>query len=681
MLSDEEIIKKAHQSIQDNLLVTAWWRANEIRDNYGLYEGSQWLQEDYSRQIANNMPTRTINRIQTIIDAIAGFEIQNRSEVKLVPRLLSEEEQGYTDLANDGIKWIEDTSNYGMMKSLAFTDMMISGLGFVDVNISYDHNPNGQAKCERIFPYFMLWDVTARNKNLEDANWICRAKIVDRNQLAEYLKGASPDDRDAVDTEFGSSVDARFLDFFDTVMVVKSLGVIYNYQWRDKKLYYRMENPLAGLEGDPNDPKMMDSVEIAKILKEKYNCNPYYDKIIAIPYADYSDLKKLFELLGYENIKATKQKQFKYYRADIVGFKVINKEENFSQKGFSVQAMTGKYDEIRQCYYGLVRSMKEPQRLLNQAVSDYEGYLRTIPKGGVEMEADAVPSMEGFRDTYLKAAQITVYSPGALSSGKVRPKVAQPMPDGLMGMIEYSGRVMMDVVGITPDFMGIADSKLMTAELNSQLVRQGLAVLAPYFDAVRHFTIHSGSIFIDILRMLMDNAEGRLIKHVTGEGNAKYVPLLKDNMAFDYDVVVEDVPMTPDQKQQTFEKLLSLASVLANKANPVDIMPIVMEYAPLKGDQLGAVRQMMQPPPPQAPDPIQQELLQSEIMSKQASARKQEAEAVKINLETLLKQKELERSDDVTDAELIKTLSGAELDKARSAKELEQIRNPAKYNG
>src|SRR6185437_3555507 len=141
-----------HQNIQDNLLVTAWWRANEIRDNYGLYEGSQWLQEDYSRQLANNMPTRTINRIQTILDAIAGFEIQNRSEVKYVPRILSDQEQGFSDLANDGAKWIEDTSKYQMAKSLAFTDMLISGLGFIDVDINYDHNPNGEAVAQRIFP-------------------------------------------------------------------------------------------------------------------------------------------------------------------------------------------------------------------------------------------------------------------------------------------------------------------------------------------------------------------------------------------------------------------------------------------------------------------------------------------------------------------------------------------------
>ena len=211
--SDEDILREAHNRIQEQLLVTAWWRANEIRDNYGLYEGSQWLQDEYSRQMANNMPQRTINKTQPIVDALTGFQIQNRSGVKLVPRTLSEKESGYADLGNDGIKWIQDVSNYDMVKSLATSDMFICGTGFIEYKVGYGDSKiynsaqtdSGNPACERVFPYFMLWDVTTRDKNLEGANWICRAKIIDKEALAEYLKGLMPDEKEAVDAEFGCS--------------------------------------------------------------------------------------------------------------------------------------------------------------------------------------------------------------------------------------------------------------------------------------------------------------------------------------------------------------------------------------------------------------------------------------------------------------------------------------------
>lgn len=691
MKSDSEILKEAHQRIIDNLLVTQWWRANEIRDNYGLYEGSQWLQAEYSRQIANNMPVRTINKVQPIVDAITGFQIQNRSQATLVPRITNSKESNYTDLGNDGIKWIQDVSNYNMVKSLAFSDMLISGIGFIEYKIGYGDaktynsgdTDSGMPWCERVFPYFMLWDVTTRDKNLEGANWICRAKIVDKEQLREYLKGMNPEDKEAVDAEFGASVDSRFLDFFNTVMVVKSLGVIYHYQWREKRPFYKIKNPLLGFEGDLEDVLTQQVLELANTLKDLYTVDPAQDQFIVIPSSDLKDVSELFRMIGIDKLEKFQFRKWVYYRADLVGNYVINKSENFSQSGFSIQAMTGKYDEIRQTYYGIVRSLKEPQRLLNKAVSDYEGFLLTIPKGGVTIESDAVPSLEGFRDTYTKAAQVTVVSPGALANNKIQTKVAPPMPDGLLGMIDYASNAMMEVIGITPDFMGQSDSKLMTAQLNSQLVRQGLMVLAPYFDSVTLFTKQNGLLFLDMLRILLENEEGRLIGHITPEGNKVNVPLFEENLCPQYDIVVEETPMTPDERQRTFEKLMELAQLLANKPNPVDISAIAMEYAPLKEHEINAIKTMMEPAPPPPPDPLQVALLESEVKLKQSLAQKQQAEAMKYNMEALLKEKELDHKDSELDVDIIKQLRSAEYDKARTMKEIQNLhldRNKAEYN-
>jgi hypothetical protein len=675
MLDDIEILKQAHNRIQENLLVTAWWRSNEIRDNYGLYEGSQWLQEDFSRQEANNQPIRTINRCAVLTDAIVGFEIQNRSEVKYVPRTTSEQEQGFADIMNDGVKWIEDNSEYSMQKSLAVSDMLICGLGFVETSIDYYENQNGQAKCERIFPYFMLWDVTVRDKNLKSANWVCRAKIIDRDLLHQYLKGMTADERDEASADFGSAVDARFLEFFDTIMIVKSLGVIYHYQWRELEYYYRVENPMKGFEGDPEDPYVQNVLLAARILQDKYKFNAFTDGQFVVPYGEISEVRELYKTLDMKT-KAIKSKKWRYYRADIVGNRVISKSENFSQSGFSIQCMTGKYDEIRQCYYGTMRAMKEPQRLLNQSVSDYEGFLRNIPKGGFIIETDAVPNLEGFRDTMLKANMLTVVSPGAIASQKIMPKPTPPIPSGLLEMIQYADQAMMQCIGVTSDFMGIADSKLMTAQLNAQLVRQGLMVLAPYFDAIKLFTQTNGRVFYDCFKILMENCESKLIGHITNESNIKNVEFLRDNLDIDYDVVIEDTPMTPDQRQQTFEKMLELQNVFNSSPNPVNVLPIAMEYAPFNGDQLEKIKTMMQPPPPPQPDPVQQRLLEAESSYKEASAKKQEAEALKTQIEAMLKQTALVHADEIAEVDLYKKTTAAEYDQVRALKGLQELRHP-----
>jgi len=664
MDSASDIIKIAHQRINDCLLVQSWWRANEIRDNYNLIEGDQWLEEALDRQNNDGMPLRTVNKSAVVVDAVCGFEIQNRSQVNYVARLPTDAQQSFSDMVNDGVKYIEQTCNADFQNSLSFKDMLICGVGVTDTLMSYDNNPDGETVIERVFPYLTLWDVSARAKNLEDANWVIRAKVVDKDAMEGYIKDAI--DQDEADANFGASVDARFLDFFNTVMITKSLGIIYEYQWREKVPFYRLENPLVGFEGDAMDPHTQQIVALAKALQEKYKFDVIRDRVFSIDSKDRSSLKEAFEMLGLP-FKAIKQKKYKYYRATVVGNKLFDKEENFSQTGFTLKFMTGKFSEVRQCYYGMMRAMKEPQRMYNQAISDYEGFLRTIPKGGVEIEADAVPNMQAFVETYTKAREVTIYNPGGLN--KARPKVTPPIPSGLLDMINFASTAMLEATGVTPQFMGISDSKEMTAMLNRQLVRQGLTVLSAYFDAKKFYTISQGRLFIDCLRVMAENAEGRLIR-VMNEGEAQFVPLLSDGIAAEYDVIVEDVPETPTERQDTFEKLLQMASLLANKSNPIDIMPMVVQYSPLKENQIKKITELMAPPPPQPPDPVTQNLLIAETKLKESTAEKNMADVEKIKIDSQLKLQELINADNYASAEIQKLLSDAQLNQTRALSEV-----------
>jgi len=669
MLSDKEIIITAHQRIEDALAVTCWWRANEVRDNYNIIEGDQWLEEPYDRQNADGMPIRTINKLAPVIDAVCGFEIQNRTEVEYIPRLATEQSMGFTDMLNDVVNYIESESQSEFQNSQAFKDMLICGVGVTDTTITYDNNPDGEVEIERVFPYFVLWDVTARAKNLDDANWVIRAKIVDKDSMDGLLKDA--ESKEEADASFGASVDARFLDFFNVVMIAKSLGIIYEYQWREKKPFYRIENPLIGFVGDPMDPYTEQIVSLAKELQEKYSVNITTEKVFSIEQEDYKTIKDLFDMLGLK-FKAVKQKKYKYYRATIVGNQVINKSENFSQTGFSMKFMTGKFSEVRQCYYGMIRAAKEAQRLLNQSISDYEGFLRTIPKGGVEIEADAVPNMQAFIQTYTKAREVTIYNPGGLS--KTRPKITPPIPSGLLDMINLAAVSIMETTGVTPDFMGISDSKLMTATLNRQMVRQGLTVLSAYFDAKRFYMINQGKLFIDCVRVLIENSEGRLIR-VMQNGEVKYIPLLKNQVAADYDVIIEEMPQTPSEREDTFEKLMQLAQLLANKPNPIDITPLAIQYSPLKEDEINKIEQLMKPPEPQPPDPMVQEILMSEVKLKQAEAMKGKAEAMRVKVEAMLKQQELSTNQQAQIEDIKKVIADTQLTNAKAATEINKMFN------
>ncbi len=311
-----------------------------------------------------------------------------------------------------------------------------------------------------------------------------------------------------------------------------------------------------------------------------------------------------------------------------------------------------------------MRAAKNPQRLYNMAMSDMQGFLNTVPKGGVIIEKNATPDLKGFKETYAKAKLVTVVEDGAIAGNKLMPKPTPQLQAGLPEMLANTDTNIMQVAGVSPQFMGMLETKEMTGRLQGQLVRQTLSMLAQYFDAKKFFTIDKGRLYIDALRVLAENDPGRLIKDVLGKGSEKYMTLFKDDIAAEYDIEIEDTPETPDEKQDKFAKLLELAGMLAQQG--VNIMPLTMQYAPLPQDKIDQVMQAMAPPPPPPPDPLQQEMLKSTIALQYANAEKTKADAVKINMEVLNKQQENSKAPEKVEADLEKTYSEIDLNRARA---------------
>lgn len=632
---DQQIIDEMEKRINENLMVEQDWRQTEVQESFAVYEGSQWCTDDVQRQEANGMPIITINRVKPIIQSIVGFEIQNRLNFKYIPRLNNIQQNGFNDILNNAVRYIEQKSDADLAYTLAFQDMLICGVGATDTLMDYTKPPyDGEFKVERVMPAFLFWDPASRAKNKLDSDYVVRLKVLNREIIRQEYG------IDYSDDVYSSALDPRILEFFQAVLAVKQLGVVYEYQWRKKVPFYQVANPFKGL--DPaqlaidNDIVTSEGIEeFVKMLEatvmyyaDLYNFNPEIDQTFAITSRTaYSQFKEAMKFFGIK-VTYAEQHRYIYYRAIIAGNKVISKAENYSQEGFSIKFMTGDFSELTQYDYGLLRSCKAPQRLLNQVISDYQGFLNTIPKGGVSLERDAVSDIQGFLDTYTKAKQVTIFEPGALGGGKVVPKVAPPLPQGILEMIQYADSQIMSVCGVTPELMGMMTSKEQNSSYMRQQIRQGLTTLSTYFDARRAYLLEQARLYIDCVRVLAENNEGRLIKNVLGPSNEPYVPLLKDNIAAEYDVIIEEMPISPDQKESTFLKLLEMQSVMLNKPNPVDIMPLILEYAPFEQDVVNQLKAMIQPPPPAEPDPVNQRLLMTEADLKSASAYKLTMEAM-----------------------------------------------------
>lgn len=657
--TNDEILAMAKRDIESHLTAKQTWRDNYVKPAFAMYDGDQWTSKDETRQTSDEMPVRTINKTASVIDAVAGFEVQNRTDIDCLPLAVKPDPLNI-ETANNGVKWCESVSGYDYERSYAFQDLLKSGVGGVINYISYMEEPDGVPRTERIFPLLLLFDPASRRKNMKDARWVGYAEIVDTEAAREE---AGIEEGEAI----GDGIDNRLMDYFDTLDTVENLTLRYEYQWKEIEEYWRITNTALMMARQLVQTDQRKAELIARYMMavaEKFGFNAE-DNVFTIKASDYKEIKTGFEALGIP-LKGVKQKRFNHFRAKILGNHVIDKGLCISPDAFDVKFMTGKYSEIHQSHYGMIHSMMDAQRMLNQTFSDFEGYLRTIPKGGVEMEETAVSDQAAFKATWHKAREITIYADGALTQGRVRPKQAGQMPQGIIEMIQLMLRLVPEIPGVTPDFMGFFDSgQEVSGILQAQRIRQGLTVLATYFDAAQAFTIEQGKLYLSSLRILAENAPGRLIRNVLGQGGQKLLELWPQNLASEYIIEVKGMPQTPNEQHELFLKLMELGQMLEGSqkttAGLANVLPVAFEYSTLKSADKERIMAALQPPPPPQPDPVNQALIMAETNYKNSMAAKNTEDGKKTAIENLLKVKELESYDEKIGAEIVEIMSRAEL--------------------
>jgi len=485
--SDEDILKEFNDFENDFFDSPGWkwWMSNEVKDSYAILEGlsrgehGHWEEKEMDKRIHDEMPVFVINKVAPVVDAICGFQVQNRTEIEYLPRTLEQPDRAGNDLINNGVDYLRQDSGIEGENSWAFKDMLSTGIGAVDLLISHNENPVGEMEGARTAPYLCMWDPAARKKNLVDANRVASGVLVDKEKFLEEINEDRPKSKKIASLGGGSS---RFLEIFDFIDSYKNrLTVAWTYQWRKKMPVHLVENTIR----DPEILQLLQERGDLEKITSKFGSDITKDEILIIEPSKLKDLKLLFEAVNAP-FKSTRHRTYKYFRAIIVDGNLISKAENFSQDRFSLQFLTGKWSEIRQCWYGVLRGGKDPQRLLNKAVPDVSEYLFSTPHGGLLFEESAVDDVAEFVQYYTKARFATVVRDGAIQRGKIQQKQQQALPAGSFATIDFASQAIMEAMGVTLEFMGQADGNVQQAALlQAQRVRQGLTVLVFIINLIK----------------------------------------------------------------------------------------------------------------------------------------------------------------------------------------------------
>lgn len=618
-------IEAAQKALARSVAKRRQWRA-DAREDFAFVAGHQWSEDDASQMDQALRPRTTFNNIAPVADAIAGHEVANRQEVSYLPRQVGA--SGVNEVLTAAAEWVREECDAEHEESDAFYDCTVCGEGWTVTELDYDVDLDGRIEVSRVDPLEMDVDPSANRKNHADAKWVCRSKVYERKDAQGLWPDAEFAAPDAA-REPESPVDVIAAAFYraDSGGGGRGTGsgdkaIVHDFQWWEHEPVYRV--PVLQLGPERAFLMLNTPDEQGNFLLPPHKLQPDAQGLITLDEDEYERVRPLLE-----GVQVLKQKRRRYRRMYFSGDEVLETKDTPSGDSFTYKAMTAKRDRKRQCWYGIVRAMKDPQRWANKFMSSMLEIVATSGKGGLLYEPDAFLNLREAEEDWADPSRNVAMTEGAIAANKIMPRPMNEMPPQMMGLMQYCEQSLKAVAGMNPEVMGLSQALDPSGVMEEGRRQSGLNLLSYLFDGLRRYRKEQGRLLLKMIRSYIP--QGRLIR-MTGPDGMQYVPLVYDDGTAEYDVIVDEAPTAPNVKQRTWEAFTLLAGQLPQLMTP-QVALIALDYSPFPAAMVQRMKQQAQtamqappPGPPPPPDPV----AQAEAANLAASAALKGAQTQKV---------------------------------------------------
>lgn len=605
--------------VRDSMDAHADW-FKEAEECFGFVAGrslngkGQWPGESWQEMIDSGRQPVEFNRVGPIVDAVCGLEVNNRQDVKYLPRT-----EGDTEV-NERLSslgdWAREEAHAEDEESEMFRNAVICGRGASETRIDFDEEPMGKIVVDCLDPLECGVDPAARKACFSDRRYSWRYRDVATDEAATMFPGVMP-----------TALDASWAKQIDT----KDGGAGNKTDYPDET--------RPGLSST-TPPKTVRLVQIEWFERESVY-------LVAMPGADqpqemseeaWTAIQGEAEPAG---AKAHKIDRRVYKLAFLGRNSVLDVSE---MKAFRINWTTGRYDRNKGYHYGIVRPMRDPQMLSNKTLSQVLHILNTNAKGGLLIEQGAFRNPKDAEKDWSNPAKTIILNEGGLA--KIKDRTAPGLPPSLVQLQEFSLSSIRDVTGVSVEMLGLADRD-QPASLEYQRRQSAMTILASLFNGLRYYRKLQGRTMLEqlkllppgmLVRVLIDpqqamqeyaqamvqwqmaarqaQAQGQQPPQQPQPPGAEFLSSTKRGEQFDpakfglsddarFDVIVDETPSSPNQKEAVWAAIQPFMTELA--ANPA-AMKIVLKASPLPesvatelGDALDGGGQM----PPQVQQLIQ----------------------------------------------------------------------------
>jgi hypothetical protein len=551
------------------------WR-KQASEDLGFAAGHQLTDEDKQLLDDQGRPHIVFNRVETILKAIAGMEINGRHEINFLPRNNADSEKN--ELLTATSKWMADGCDAEDEQSGAFQTTMCTGLGFVECRYSYEDEPEGSYIEEEIDCREMVWDRTASKKNLRDSRRKARLRRMPLGDAMQLFPGKT---RLQIDASWANNTlldqgtlksieEKRIRDGNDSDtedMDDRNEVTVVVFQWREKETYYRVADLST------NSIQEYTPAQHAKVQGR---------------------LKQIGARAGMTpTLHSRKATRWAYFQAFLGSDALLDTVTPAPcGKQFSWAAITGSYDKKKRMWYGLIRVMRDPQMWANKFMSQIMQIMNSTAKGGIIAEADAFDDQREAEEGYAQPEAIVWAAPGALSGGrpKIIAKPGQGDPSAFVQLLTYAVQSITAVTGINLELLGQQDQQ-QPGVVEHMRKQAGMTVLATLFDSLRGCLKIVGRKRLYYIQTRVP--DGTMIR-VAGAEYADVVQITKDKTTGTFDVVVDDAPTSPNMKEANWAVMQPMLVAFKDQlsANP-ELLMMALEYSPLPAAFVSAMKKAM----------------------------------------------------------------------------------------
>lgn len=145
-----------------------------------FYHSKQWDHADAVALQQRGQVPIVFNHIKPVVNYIIGSETRTRSDFKILGR--GPEDVKGAEVKTAYLKYLSDANDTAAIRSKAFRDATIVGVGWVETGASY--GDDGEELYDRYESWrSILWDSRALSDRLDDARYLFRTRYLDIDML------------------------------------------------------------------------------------------------------------------------------------------------------------------------------------------------------------------------------------------------------------------------------------------------------------------------------------------------------------------------------------------------------------------------------------------------------------------------------------------------------------------